>query len=81
MRSLRRLSVFRSVTQSARPAAVALAGVVVFASCMQGQKPPAVQPNNTLELDSESQAHISEQKFGVVFGTPQGKMPQPDTGV
>ena len=62
------------LVRTLRPATLAFVATVAAASCLHNDQAPAVNPNNTLSLDKGmADAHISDQPFGVVFGSPQGE--------
>lgn len=62
------------LSRTLRPAPITLVLTVAAASCLHKEQAPSVTPNNTLGLgEIPGDAHISDQPFGVVFGSPRGE--------
>ena len=66
-------SLLRPLVRMLRPAPLGLVATVAAVSCFHGEKAPSVTPNSTLALGQLSTGHISDQPFGVVFGSPRGE--------
>ena len=62
------------VLKTLRPAPLAFVATVAAVSCLHNEQAPTVTPNNTLGLGGiPDDAHVSDQPFGVVFGSPRGE--------
>jgi uncharacterized protein YfaS (alpha-2-macroglobulin family) len=58
-----------------RPAPLALLPIIAIVSCLHGERPPSVTPQQTLHLGRGDGAPegLYDQPFGVVFASPQGE--------
>lgn len=58
-------------------ASISLFFLVLFTSCFQGARAPAVSPSGTLGMEAEGGDTNSKKPFGVVFASPKGKTVDP----